>query len=169
MLDSDGCANTLNNGYEDYKKNQSMDYLDFLNKTLDTYCQLADRSMNNIVILTSAGSMNIERKDRYEMTLEIATKFMSYWALCIATRGVPETLPMGGVITTVSNDAMSYVMPLKNDLDNLIKSVPPGDNYKQFCKLLFDYAKKVVWTVVETYPDKSTGAPIVMTYTVSVS
>ena len=35
MLDSDGCANTLNNGYEDYKKNQSMDYLDFLNKTLE--------------------------------------------------------------------------------------------------------------------------------------
>lgn len=169
MLDSDGCANALNNGYEDYKKNQSMDYLDFLNKTLDTYCQLADRSMENIVILTSAGSMNIERKKNTEMTLEIATKFNSYWALCIAPLGVPVTLPMGGVITSVTNDAMSYVSSLKSDLDNLVTSVPPGDNYKQFCKLLFDYAKKIVWTVVETYPNPSTGVPVVMTYSVNVS
>lgn len=169
MLDPDGCANALNNSYEELKKNQSMDYLKIMNKTIDAYSQMADRSMENIVILTSAGTLDIKRRDPYEQTLEIATKYMTYWAICIATIGVPQTLPMGGSIVSVSNDAMDYVTPLKNDLDKLARSASPGDNYKRFTKLLFDYAKKIQWTVEETYPDQSSGTPITMTYTVTVS
>ena len=169
MLDDAACANALNNSYEYVKKNQDEDYLDILNKTLDTYSQMADRSMENIVILTSAGTLDIERKDPYKQTLEVATKYMTYWSICITTLGIPQTLPMGGQIVSVSNDALSYISSLKSDLDNLARTASPGDNYNKFTKLLFDYAKKIQWTVNEVYPDPSSGTPVPMVYTVTIS
>lgn len=169
MLDDEACANALNTSYDSVKIDQSQDYLKILNKTLDTYTQMADTSNKNIVILTSAGTLDIKKKEPNEQTLEVATKYMTYIAIMITTIGIPNTIAQGGVITNVSNDAGSYIMPLKNDLDELAKTASPGDNYKKFTKLLFDYAKKVKWTVVETYPNPSTGAPVIVTFTESIS
>lgn len=168
-LDDGACANALNSSYNSVKIDQSQDYLKILNKTLDAYSQMADTSNKNIVILTSAGTLDIKRKEPKEQTLEVATKYMGYWALCIAPIGVANTVAMGGVVTSVSNDATSYIMPLKNDLDELARTASPGDNYKKFTKLLFDYAKKVQWTVIETYVNPTTGNPMTITFTESVS
>lgn len=169
MLDDAACANALNTSYNSVKIDQSQDYLKILNKTLDAYTQMADTSNKNIVILTSAGTLDIKRKEPKDQTLEVATKYMTYIAIMITTGGVPNTVAMGGAITSVSNDAASYIMPLKNDLDELARTASPGDNYKKFTKLLFDYAKKVKWTVVETYPDPSSGTPVSITFTESIS
>lgn len=169
MLDDAGCANALNTSYTSVKLDQSQDYLKILNKTLDTYCQMADVSNKNITIITSAGSMDIKRKEPKEQTLEVATKFMTYWAIMIATIGVPNTLSQGGVIVSIVNDAASYIPSLKSDLDDLARTASPGDNYKKFTKLLFDYAKKVKWTVTETYPDPKTGSPVTIIFTENVS
>lgn len=169
MLDDGACANALNTSYTSVKLDQSQDYLKILNKTLDLYCQMADVSNKNITIVTSAGSMNIKRKEPKEQTLEVATKFMTYWAIMIATIGVPNTVANGGTIVSVVNDAASYIPSLKNDLDELARTASPGDNYKKFTKLLFDYAKKVQWTVTETYPDPNSGTPVTIIFTENVS
>lgn len=167
-LDAGGCADALSSMYDVVKLDQDQDFLDFLNKTIDAFSQMAQPSMTNVMIVTAAGTLNIEKKEPDEQTLEVATKYMSYWALTILPIGIPVTLPMGGVITSVSNDAMSYVSSLKSDLDDLAKNAKPDDNYKEFVKLLFDYAKKIQWTVMETYTIPPAG-PVVMTYNVTIS
>lgn len=167
-LDDAGCADALNSMYDVVKQDQSKDFLDFLNKTIDAFSQMAQPSMTNVMIVTAAGTLNIEKKEPDEQTLEVATKYMTYWALTILPIGIPVTLPMNGVITSVSNDAMSYVSSLKSDLDDLAKNAKAGDNYKEFVKLLFDYAKKIQWTVIETYTIPP-APPVVMTYNVTIS
>lgn len=167
-LDAGGCADALSSMYDVVKLDQDQDFLDFLNKTIDAFSQMAQPSMTNVMIVTAAGTLNIEKKEPDEQTLEVATKYMTYWALTILPIGIPVTLPMGGVITSVSNDAMSYVSSLKSDLDDLAKNAKPNDNYKEFVKLLFDYAKKIQWTVMETYTIPPAG-PVVMTYNVTIS
>lgn len=169
MLDADGCANALNTSYNSVKIDQSQDYLKILNKTLDAYTQMATVSNKNIVIITSAGTLDIKRKEPKQQTLEVATKYMTYIAIMITTMGIPNTIAMGGTIVSVSNDALSYITPLKNDLDDLARSASEGDCYKKFTKLMFDYAKKVRWTVNETYPNPASGAPTPMVFTESIS
>lgn len=169
MLDDTGCANALMSGYDAAKADSSIDYLKKLNQTLDTYAQMADVSNKNLTIITSAGTLDIKAKKPEEQSLEVATKWMTYFAVMIATIGVPNTLSQGGSIVSVSNDAMSYVMDLKNDLDDMARNAKEGDNYKPFCKLLFDYAKKVKWTITESYPDKTSGVPVTVVFTENIS
>lgn len=144
------------------------DFIKTFNRILDTYSQMAEPEKNNVSIITSAGSLDIKRKDDpTEQNLEIATKYMAYWALCIAPIGIPETLPKGGTIVTVMNDATSYVNSCKSDLDALAKNSDKGDPYVKIVDILFGYAKKIQWTVTEQWINPS-GSPTPEIYTVKI-
>lgn len=163
-------ANRLNSEYENYKKAQNYDFLSLFNSILDEDSQKAEPSMTNVDITTVAGSLNITYVDPKQQTLEIATKYMTYWGNAIATSGIPVTLPKQGFIVSVVNDAMSYVSPCKAELDAIAQNVKEGENpYMKFIEVLYKYAKSIKWQIVENWVDKSSGATIIENYTVSIS
>lgn len=198
-LDIDACAKALSNAYEAYKQDnmykppeqekpevpeqpektdvpstkaqpRAKDFMETFNDVLDTFSQMAEPEKKNVVILTAATTLDIERKDDpKEQNLEIATKYMAYWALCIAPIGIPETLPKGGTIVSVVNDATSYVSDCKSDLDDLAKSNDKGEPYVKFVEILFKYAKKVQWTVTEQWINPAGPTTMIETYQVKVS
>lgn len=162
------CAAELNSMYENVKSNQNLTYIDYLNQIVDKHSQMAIPTMTNVSIKEVAGTLNITIVDAYVETLEIATKYMTYWSKAIMPTGIAVTAPMGGTIVSVVNDAMSYVSPLKAELDNAAKTVSEGVCYKKFCEILFKYAKQVMWIVTEVYTPPS-SPPVTMVYNVNVT
>ena len=158
-LNASACAAELNSNYINFLKVQNYSYIDVLNTVVDKYSQMAVPIMTNVDIKPIAGSLNITIVDAYQETLEIATKYMTYWSKAITPTGIP----INDSIISVVNDAMSYVSSLKAALDNSARGIREGVCYKEFCEILFNHAKMVKWTVTEM--NKVTTVTYVVTVT----
>ena len=158
-LNPTACAAELNSNYINFLEVQNYSYIDILNTVVDKYSQMATPIMTNVDIKPIAGSLNITIVNEYQQTLEIATKYMTYWSKAITPTGIP----VNDSIISVVNDAMAYVSSLKAALDAAAKSVTEGVCYKEFCNIMFNHAKMIKWTVVEM--NKTSPVTLIVTIT----
>ena len=139
-------------------------FMNMFSKAIDLQLQMAIPTTPNLNIKTSAGLLFIKPKTNGVLyAIEIATKIMGYWALCITPTGIP----VSGVITTVIPvNHLSLVMPMAMDILALGKNAAVGGNYLPLCEVIVKYSKQCVWQVVEILPGTP---PVTVPYTVNLT
>lgn len=162
----DGGGDDKNNPFtaDDGDEGSTNPFLDKMNKILDDAFQTLTPSTPNIMLETAKGTLNIRTKSNpVKNPIEIATKVATYFSLTI----VPKPMGVAGPVTACSNNAMSIVPKLTQDLIKLSQS-GKADNYEGFVQTLYDNIANgaIVWNVVETIPG---SPPVTVPYAVTVT
>lgn len=149
---------------DDNDEGTSNPFLDKMSKILDDAFQTLTPSTPNIMLETAKGTLNIKTKSNpIKNPIEIATKIATYFSITI----VPKSYGVSGPVTMCSNNAMSIIPKLTNDLIALSKS-GKSDNYESFVQTIYDNIANgaIVWNVMETIPG---SPPVNVPYVVTVS
>ena len=153
--------------YQDYKELLEMDpfpgdqwFLDKMTSRIDEEFQKAIPTSTNVDITTPAGSLRFIAST--DMVIEIAYKCASYWENTIDATGTPVSC---ATIVSVSNNASSIASIIRTGLLSLAaKQLVEADYYKEFCKVIFDAVRTIVWDVSEADPSGCSSS-----FTVTVS
>ena len=125
-------------------------FMKSFSKALDDELQKATPTMTNLSILTAKGTLSIKSKTNPVMyAVEISTKVMLYWSICIAPIGIP----VSGVITTiVPTNTAALTMPMAQEILMTGLSASPGMNYTKLAEIIVKYSRQVVYVVTELVP-----------------
>lgn len=143
-------ADRIANQYDDVKNMDDRDdntYLRLLEVSIDNEFQRAVPTMTNVDITTPANTLKINLVSVYEMAREIATACCTYWSTAIETSGVPA---VGKEIVSVTNDAMTHIEPLTNDILAIYDGHNSNPPYMEFSEVLLTHMRNIEWTVTET-------------------
>lgn len=133
-------------------------------KAIDLELQKATPTMTNVSIITAAGTLFISsRSSPVLYAIEIATKIMAYWSICI----LPIGIPVSGVITTViPTNTAALIMPMAQEILKLGLSAANGDNFLPLCEVIVSYSQKVQYQVLELVPGTP---PVTVPYMVQLT
>ena len=134
----------------------SGEFLKSLSKAIDDELQKATPTMMNVTIITAKGTLFIKPKSNFILyAVEISTKVMAYWALCILPIGIPQA----GVITTIiPANIPALIAPMAQEILMSALQAGPGGNYQKLAEIICKYSRQIIYTVTEITPS---GAPVV--------
>lgn len=122
-------------------------FLDLFSKTLDANLQMATPMLPNCSILMAAGTLFISKKDNPILyAVEIATKVMLYWTICVAPLGTPVA---GPIIMQITPNAAALALPMAIDILTSTMNAKSGDNFLPLATIICDYSRKVQYQVTE--------------------
>ena len=129
--------------------------LDLFSKCIDANLQLAmPTPTQNVSIRIAAGTLWLsETSNPLLKAIDIASKIMLYWTICILPIGTPMA---GQIVAVIPTNTAALIMPMVLDL--LTLQGKAGDDYLPLCEIIVDYSKKVMYTVNEVTP---AGVPVV--------
>ena len=141
----------------------SGEFLKSFSKAIDDELQKATPTMTNLSILTAKGTLHIKPKTNPILyAVEISSKVMAYWALCIAPIGIP----VSGVITTiVPTNIPALIAPMAQEILMSALQAATGGNYQKLAEIICSYTKKIVYIVTEVVPG---SPPVTIPYTVQI-
>lgn len=156
MMSASSVSNKMANHYKDFKNKVFEDpnpynkrsFIDIWQKELDDEFQKATKSQQNFDITPPAGSLFIEFADTgfgKTMCLNIATAVMVYWSKAISL-GAPAYLD---VVIAVSNDAITHIMPLYNDILSIRTTGEISDYFMKIHETIIKHVKNIKWMVTE--------------------
>ena len=127
-----------------------IDFITYLNTTLDNAFQQATPSLTNFDITVPSGTLNISTDNNYISPDILANEVYEYWSKAI-TPGTPVSCDN---IDSVTNNADIVIEPIKSGLLQLytnsangIASDPP---FYEFVKIIFDAIRLIEWTIEES-------------------
>lgn len=156
MMNGNGGGDNNNNGGMDAGMAMSGEFLQSLSKAIDDELQKATPTMMNVSILIAKGTLFIKPKSNFILyAVEISTKVMLYWSICILPIGIPQA----GVITTiVPSNIPALIAPMAQEILMSALSAGPGGNYQKLAEIICKYSRQVIYMVTEITP---AGAPVV--------